>query len=130
MKDLDPQLLKSMMMGDYRPGNDQTESRKDTKASKNKPISKIIDLHAEKLFINQKMPSFENILQKQLAILNEFIENAHSNRIHSIIAVHGIGEGVLKKNIYQKLAHHPKIKSIKIIDDNPYFGGASRIYLY
>jgi len=130
MKDLDPKLLRSMMMGDYRPGNEHTESRTDKNASKQNTIAKIIDLHAEKLFLNQAMPSIETILQKQLTLLNEFIDKAHSNRIHSIIAVHGKGEGILKKNIYQKLAHHTKVKNVKIIDDNPYFGGASRIYLY
>lgn len=130
MKNIDPNLLRSIMMGDYRPGNEQTESRKEKNTSKKKTVAKVIDLHAEKLFFNQTMPSTETILQKQLALLNEFIDTAHSNRLHSVIAVHGKGEGILKKNIYQKLAHHTKVKSVKIIDDNPYFGGASRIYLY
>ena len=130
MKEIDPKLLKSMMMGDYRPGNDATEPKTDPKAGKKKVVSKIIDLHAEKLFLNQTMPSIENILQKQLAMLNDFIANAYTNRVHSIIAIHGKGEGILKKNIYQQLRNHPRVKSIKTIDENPYFGGASRIYLY
>jgi hypothetical protein len=129
MKDIDPNLLKSMMMGDYRPGNEESAPLKESNTNKNKSIFKVIDLHADKLFQNRKMPAPNSILNQQLESLNDFIEKAHAQRIVSIIAVHGKGEGILKKNIYQKLTNHPKVKSYKPIEDNPYFGGASRIYL-
>lgn len=128
MNNLDPKLLKSIMMGDYRASADNAEHKSDKKSIKNKSSLKIIDLHAEKLF-QGTMPSAEKILEKQLETLFDFIALAFSQRQHFVTAIHGKGEGILKKTIYQKLAHHPNVKSVKCIDDNPYFGGASKIYL-
>lgn len=100
-------------------GTDQAISYGETSSSKDKTLRLlksqkqdksqavlIIDLHVELLTDNfQHMNNFE-IVQMQLDICHKKVEKALSSNCQKIIIIHGIGAGILKKEVHKLLNHY------------------------
>lgn len=88
-----------------------------------------IDLHTENLFIDSQKTDASEILAIQLKTFEQFIEKAIRYKLHKIYVVHGLGKGVLKKEIEKKLKEYPQVVSFNN-HHNPRFGfGATEIFL-
>jgi len=62
-----------------------------------------IDLHIEALVSDYRHMSNAEIIQTQVSRFKSFIYQANHRRIHRLIVIHGVGEGVLKYEIWQLL---------------------------
>ncbi|NJB82801.1 Smr/MutS family protein [Wenyingzhuangia aestuarii] len=60
-----------------------------------------VDLHIEKLVKSKSGMSNTDILNKQLDTANHKVNFAIKNRIPKIVFIHGVGEGVLKEELYR-----------------------------
>lgn len=60
-----------------------------------------VDLHIERLVKSRSGMSNADILNKQLDTVNHKVNFAIKNRIPKIVFIHGVGEGVLKEEIYR-----------------------------
>ena len=88
-----------------------------------------IDLHTENLFIDPQKTDASEILSIQLKAFEQFIEKAIRFKLHKIYVVHGLGKGVLKKEIEKKLKEYPQVVSFNN-HHSPRFGfGATEIFL-
>lgn len=74
-----------------------------------------IDLHLTKEILNSPYFDPKHALSLQIDILEKGIDNAIISNSHEITIIHGVGEGVLKKEVHNVLKKHPNISSI--IDD-------------
>ncbi len=87
-----------------------------------------IDLHINQLIKSNKgMNNFE-MLSLQLETAKRKIEFAITKRISKIVFIHGVGEGVLKKELHYLLGRYPVS-----FYDAPYkkYGlGATEVYIY
>jgi dsDNA-specific endonuclease/ATPase MutS2 len=87
-----------------------------------------VDLHIEKLTDSKKGMSNYEILSLQLATFEKYYDLAVAHYQPSLIVIHGVGEGVLKNEIHQRLLNRNEIKKV---DDgyHPRYGnGATIIY--
>ncbi len=73
-----------------------------------------VDLHATELLDDLRGLSSSDILQYQLAKFNEVMQAQSRNKGQKIVFIHGKGDGVLKKAIYDEL--NKKYKSAYIQD--------------
>lgn len=70
-----------------------------------------IDLHIEELIDSHKGMSNSEILNIQTIYFRKELNNAIAKKIKKLIVIHGVGEGVLKKEIRKILnKNYPKIK--------------------
>lgn len=60
-----------------------------------------VDLHIEKLVKSRSGMSNADILNKQLDTANHKVNFAIKNRIPKIVFIHGVGEGILKEELYR-----------------------------
>ncbi|MDB4297708.1 Smr/MutS family protein [Flavobacteriaceae bacterium] len=65
-----------------------------------------IDLHIERLVKSRSGMSNGDVLNKQLDTANHKVEFAIKNRIPKIVFIHGVGEGVLKEELYRIFNRH------------------------
>lgn len=90
---------------------------------------KIVDLHIEELNPNwENMPSSE-MLSFQLNYMEEALDRAIADNHHSIIFIHGIGDGILKNAIFGKLKQHPHVKSFENRYDSRFGFGATEVII-
>jgi DNA-nicking Smr family endonuclease len=88
-----------------------------------------IDLHIEKLEPGYEALSNAEKLAAQLRHCRTFLENAIAARLDRVYLVHGIGKGILKKEIENLLGTYPEIISYHN-QYNPRFGfGATEVLL-
>ena len=66
-----------------------------------------VDLHIEKLVKSKSGMSNADILNKQLDTAKHKVEFAIRNRIPKIVLIHGVGEGILKEELYRMLRRYP-----------------------
>lgn len=76
--------------------------------------SREIDLHIEKLTESYEGMSNSAMLSMQLNVFQTSLDNAIASGMDEIIFIHGVGNGVLKKEIQKVLS---KIKTIKFFQD-------------
>lgn len=72
-----------------------------------------IDLHLTKEIINSPHFDPKDALNIQIGILEKGIDNAILLNSHEITIIHGVGEGVLRKEVHKVLKSHPFISEIK-----------------
>lgn len=87
-----------------------------------------VDLHVEKLIDSKKGMSNFEILSLQLATFEKYYDLAVANYQPSLIVIHGVGEGVLKNEIHQRLQHRKEVKNINDGYHPRYGNGATIIY--
>src|SRR6478609_452545 len=71
--------------------------------------AKEVDLHIEKLHDQPSKLSNSEILRIQMDVFEKNFEAAIATGMDTIIFIHGIGNGVLKKEIHKKLSGHKHV---------------------
>jgi len=89
----------------------------------------IIDLHIEELIENSTKMSAGEKLNFQLNSFEQHLTNAFSNGYKKLIVIHGVGKGVLKENIIEKLKVYSFAKH-KDADYNRFGYGATEINFF
>lgn len=92
------------------------------------PARTVVDLHIEKIINHWQDMSADEILHLQLSELDHWVEIAIAHRLDSMVIIHGVGAGVLRKAVHERLFHRKEIKSIVHQYEPAYGDGASRIY--
>jgi hypothetical protein len=88
----------------------------------------VVDLHIEKLIDNWKLLSNYEILNLQLKTFEKFYHLAVAHHQHSLIVIHGVGEGVLRDAIHEALRLKKEVKSF-VNQFHPAYGyGATEIF--
>jgi hypothetical protein len=100
-----------------------------SKARQNlEPARSVIDLHIEKLVDDRKRMSNYEIVSLQLKTFEKYYHLAVAHHQHSLIVIHGVGEGVLRNEIHDKLRLKKEVKSF-VNQYHPNFGyGATEIF--
>ena len=92
------------------------------------PPRTVVDLHIEKLSDDWKHLSNYEILSLQLKTFEKYYLLAVAHRQHSLIVIHGIGEGTLKNEVHDILRLKKEVKSF-VNQYDPRFGyGATEIF--
>ena len=88
--------------GDMKTNKDNHSNKKKTKIVSNLNVLKF-DLHIENLISDyQQMTNFE-IVQLQVKKCEDFLLKSFNTNVQKLIIIHGIGEGVLKKEVHELL---------------------------
>ncbi len=100
---------------------------------KDKPVPKNefqyeIDLHIEKLTDDYRHLTASDMLLLQLAELHRALEQAIASRQYSMVVIHGIGKGVLKREVHEILKQTPEVKRFVNQHDFRYGFGATEIF--
>lgn len=74
-----------------------------------------IDLHLTKEIINSPHFDPKYALSIQIDILEKGIDNAILANAADITIIHGVGEGILRKEVHKILKGHPHVS--EIVDD-------------
>jgi len=110
--------------------SDKTTFSKITPKAKtnNRPVVIEVDLHIHELVSSEKGMSNFEMLSIQLTAAKNKLEQAIKNRNQRIVFIHGIGEGVLKKELFHLFKKYP----VKYYDASyqKYGQGATEVYIY
>ncbi len=93
----------SMLKEKTRPNTKKKTLFKKTKSG----VIMEVDLHIEKLVKSTRNLDNIDILERQLATAKQKIEYCLLKRIPKIVFIHGVGEGVLKTELYSLLKKYP-----------------------
>lgn len=88
-----------------------------------------IDLHAAALIPNHKSLDKKDILQKQMAAFEEYIQEAYRLGMDKIAVIHGLGEGKLRERIHQRLDQLDWVKDFRNEYHPRYGWGATEVFL-
>lgn len=92
------------------------------------PVRTVVDLHIEKLTDDWKHLSNFEILTMQLKTFEKFYQLSVAHHQPSLTIIHGVGEGVLRDEIHEKLRVKREVKSF-VNQFHPSFGyGATEIF--
>ena len=92
------------------------------------PARSVIDLHIEKLTEDWKHLGNYEIVSLQLKTFEKYYHLAIAHHQHSLIVIHGVGEGVLRDEIHSILQLKTEVKSF-VNQYHPNFGyGATEIF--
>ncbi len=88
-----------------------------------------VDLHIEKLTKTPKgMTNFE-ILNLQMDTAKRQLDFAMRKRIQKVVFIHGVGEGVLKEELYFLFRNYENVKFYDA-DYQKYGAGATEVYFF
>lgn len=88
-----------------------------------------IDLHLEKLDLPSQALKKEAILQLQLDAFERYLEQAVQHGLHKVYIVHGLGKGILRDQIAQKLKTNPSVTSFNNEYHHRFGFGATEVIL-
>lgn len=92
------------------------------------PARSVVDLHIEKLSDDWKHLSNYEIVSLQLKTFEKYFDLAVAHHQHSLIVIHGVGEGKLRDEIHDVLRLKKEVKSF-VNQYHPRFGyGATEIF--
>lgn len=92
------------------------------------PARSVVDLHIEKISSDWKHLSNYEILTLQLKEFEKYYDLALAHHQHSLIVIHGVGEGKLRDEIHDLLRLKREVKSF-VNQYDPRFGyGATEIF--
>jgi len=92
------------------------------------PARGVIDIHIEKLTDDwQRMSNYE-ILSMQLKTFEKYYQLAVLHHQHSLIVIHGVGEGKLRNEIHELLKQKREVKSFTNQYHPRYGYGATEIF--
>lgn len=113
------ELLKESLMGANKPLKNKII---------HEPAPDKIDLHIEAINPEYEKLHPSEIVAIQMKIFEQTIERGIASGKHSIIVIHGVGDGILKKKIRNYCSTHPRIKNCSDPLVNHYGVGATEIY--
>lgn len=105
------------------------EKSKSKKSKKKKQPPMEVDLHIHQLVPSTKGLSNYDILNIQVATAKRQLEYAISKRRQSVVFIHGVGEGVLREELYTLFRRYENIDFFDA-DYQKYGLGATEIYIY
>lgn len=113
--------------------NEKEESRKKVpavlpKKQRSAPPMEV-DLHIHNLVDKHRGMSNYEMLNLQLETAGRQVEFAIKNRIPKLIFIHGVGEGVLREELYTLLRRYDNLKFYDA-DFQKYGVGATEVYIY
>lgn len=87
-----------------------------------------VDLHIHELVASEKGMRNYDMLSLQLKTAKKQLEFAMDKKIQRVVFIHGIGEGVLRKALYQLLKKYP----VEVFEASysSYGQGATEVYIY
>ncbi|MDX5348997.1 MAG: DUF2027 domain-containing protein [Hymenobacteraceae bacterium] len=89
-----------------------------------------VDLHIEKLTQEDpKKMSNAEILRTQLAVFQDNLDRAIAANMHEIIFIHGVGNGVLRKELHKLLSRNPSISYFEDAKKEKFGYGATLVKL-
>ncbi|MGB5554228.1 MAG: Smr/MutS family protein [Flavobacteriaceae bacterium] len=88
-----------------------------------------VDLHIGQLVNSHKAMSNYDMLNLQLETATRQLEFAIRKRIQKVVFIHGVGEGVLREELYSLFRRYENIKYYDA-DYQKYGLGATEIYIY
>jgi hypothetical protein len=86
-----------------------------------------VDLHIEELVKRPALLATSEMLRIQLEHLEIALSNALADNHASLVIIHGVGEGVLRKQVRKKLQETPHVKSFDNADPKQYGNGATLV---
>ena len=87
----------------------------------------VIDLHLTESIINSPNYRVSDSLQIQLDMFEKAIDNALVKGNSELWVIHGIGEGILKREVHKILNDYPHVKNYSN-EYHPFYGwGATKI---
>ncbi|MGB1205826.1 MAG: Smr/MutS family protein [Chitinophagales bacterium] len=89
---------------------------------------RVIDLHIEKLLKSYRHLRSGEILRTQLQHFEKHLEEAIKREEKSMIAIHGLGKGKLKSEIFKLLRCYAEVKNFKNEYHHLYGFGATEIF--
>ena len=92
------------------------------------PARSVVDLHIEKLTDDWHHLSNYEILNLQLKTFDKYYELAVAHVQPSLIVIHGVGEGILRDEIHDKLRLKKEVKSFVNQYHSAYGYGATEIF--
>ncbi len=95
---------------------------------KNKQLALEVDLHIHHLTKSNKGMSNFEMLSIQLQVAEQKLLFAIKKRYQKIVFIHGVGDGVLKKELYNLFKNYP----VKMYDASyqKYGKGATEVYIF
>lgn len=107
--------------------NSSTKTKLSSKIKKVNPVLEV-DLHIHQLIDSEKGMTNYDMLNLQLQTARKKLENAIQKKLKRIVFIHGIGEGVLKKELHQMLEKY----NVEIFEASykKYGQGATEVYIY
>lgn len=88
-----------------------------------------IDLHLEKLDLSGEALKKEAILQLQLDAFERYLEQAVRHGLHKVYIVHGLGKGILRDQIAERLKTNPSVTSFNNDYHHRFGFGATEVIL-
>lgn len=86
-----------------------------------------VDLHIEELVKRPSMLAPSEMLRVQMEHFEVALSNALTDNYASLVIIHGVGEGVLRKQVRDRLKQTPHVKSFDNADPKKYGNGATRV---
>ncbi len=104
-----------------------SKTRFSSKIDKTNPIIEV-DLHIHQLINSEKGMSNFDMLELQIQTARKELENAILKKSKHLVFIHGIGEGVLKKELHHMLQKY----NVEIFEASykKYGQGATQVYIY
>lgn len=87
-----------------------------------------VDLHFEALVKIDTGYSAAEKLVVQLETFHRKLDAAVAAGLHSMVVIHGVGSGRLKKEVHQILSKHPQVRSFQPSFEARYGFGATEVY--
>ncbi|UJP65007.1 Smr/MutS family protein [Mongoliitalea daihaiensis] len=88
---------------------------------------KEVDLHIEKLTKDHSLMSNSEMLKLQMEVFEKNLNYAIAAAMDEISFIHGIGNGILRKEIHRYLSQLPNIKYFKDTQKSPFGFGATLV---
>lgn len=97
-----------------------------TRGRQNAP--EVVDLHIEKLITNPARLDAGAMLGIQLETFEKKITDANLSNAPSMVFIHGVGSGTLKREMKERLKSYDFVKSFESADPVKYGNGATVVY--
>ncbi len=93
-------------------------------------VDVVVDLHIQALTPLWQQLTQDEILPIQIRHFEQCLERAIAAQMKEIIFIHGIGNGILKRELYRRLKAHPVVRGYEVPENSNLFGqGAVRVKL-
>lgn len=89
---------------------------------------KVVDLHLHKIMKDPMGIDSATMLRLQLEAFEKSITDAQAHHLDSMVFIHGIGNGTLKKEIHNRLKAFSFVKRYELAEPMAYGNGATIVY--
>ncbi len=109
---------------------DLNETMADVRIVSQKPAQppKVVDLHLHKIHPNPMNIDSHTMLRLQLEAFEKAITDAQAYHLDTMVFIHGIGNGTLKKEIHNRLKGYKFVKRYALAEPMEYGNGATIVF--